>query len=148
MKTIIFSFCVMALMAFIPSGKTSENPGSAQISFEKDMHDFGTMKQGSDVSFKYIFTNTGDAPLIISDVKKSCGCTSPSWSKEPIAPGKSGFVVLAYDSKRVGPFNKSVVVSSNSAENPEFTLRFKGTIEVVEGNGAPVKNTENLLIEK
>lgn len=148
MKTIILSISVLAFMAFTPIKNNSKSIAAAEISFETDMHDFGTRKQGSDVSFKYIFTNTGDAPLVISEVKRSCGCTSPSWTKEPVAPGKSGFVVLEYDSKRVGPFNKSVIVSSNSAEHPEFTLRFKGTIEAVEGNGAPVKTTEGFPIEK
>jgi len=144
----IFSFCVIAFMAFTPADKSAKNTGAAEISFEKDMHDFGTMKQGSDVSYKYIFTNTGEAPLIISDVKRSCGCTTPGWTKEPVAPGKSGYVILAYDSKRVGPYNKSVSVISNSAEHPEVILKFKGVIEVVEGNGAPVKTTEGIPTDK
>ncbi|MFZ5554001.1 MAG: DUF1573 domain-containing protein [Bacteroidota bacterium] len=148
MKTMILSLFSVALMAFMPAPDNKKNIAAPQISFEHDMYDFGTRKQGSDVEHKYVFTNTGDAPLVITDVKRTCGCTTPNWTKEPVAPGKTGFIVLQYDSKRVGPFNKSVVVTCNDPEHPEITLKFKGTIEAFEGNGAPVKTTEGMPVDK
>ena len=79
-----------------------------EISFEKEIHDFGTFEQHGNGTYEFKFTNTGDAPLIISNSKGSCGCTVPVWPKEPIAPGASNVIKVKYDTKRVGAFNKSV----------------------------------------
>jgi hypothetical protein len=99
------------------------------ISFDKDTHDFGVVKEeDGKIKYDFQFTNTGGKPLIISDVKASCGCTSPAWSKEPILPGKTGFVSATYDpTNRPGPFNKSLTVISN-ATNPNMILYIKGEV--------------------
>ena len=78
-----------------------------EISFEKEIHDFGTFEQHGDGAYEFKFTNTGDAPLIISNSKGSCGCTVPVWPKEPIIPGESNVIKVKYDTKRIGAFNKS-----------------------------------------
>ena len=97
-----------------------------EISFEKEIHDFGTFEQHGDGNYEFKFTNTGDAPLIISNSKGSCGCTVPVWPKEPIAPGVSNVIKVKYDTKRIGAFNKSVTITSNAVTNPTQVIRIKG----------------------
>ena len=75
----------------------------------------------------FAFTNEGDAPLLITNVKTSCGCTVPSYSKEPILPGKSGELKIKYDTKRLGAFTKTITVTSN-AEGGNKILKIKGNI--------------------
>ena len=111
-----------------------------EISFEKEIHDFGTFEQHGDGNYEFKFTNTGDAPLIISNAKGSCGCTVPVWPKEPIAPGASNVIKVKYDTKRIGAFNKSVTITSNSVTNPTQVIRIKGKTLAVDGTSTtPVK---------
>ncbi len=101
----------------------------ATISFEKDVHDYGTFKEEAGKQ-KYVFkfTNTGSVPLILSNVKASCGCTTPVWTKTPIVPGQKGEISVAYDPKnRPGKFNKSITVFSN-ASTPTKVLRITGVV--------------------
>ena len=81
-----------------------------EISFEKEIHDFGTFEQNGNGTYEFKFTNSGDAPLIISNSKGSWGCTVPVWPKEPIAPGESNVIKVKYDTKRIGAFNKSITI--------------------------------------
>ncbi len=104
-----------------------ENPLQAEISFDTSIHDFGNWNQFEKCEYKFIYTNTGSAPLIISNVKSGCGCTIPYWTKEPVQPGEKGEITVKYDSKRVGSFNKSVRVYTNSGNEPVI-LRIKGII--------------------
>lgn len=128
-------------------GLSAQDALGPEISFEKDVHDFGTLKQHGDASTEFKFTNTGNQPLIISNARGSCGCTVPSWPKEPIAPGETGVIKVKYDSKRLGMINKSVTISSNATNQPTKVIRIKGKIEkapkeetmpVNESTGAPV----------
>lgn len=136
MKKIILSLSLLSLFAVSglaqEAAKTAtvapENPNQADIKFDKMTHDYGTMKQGGDGGCEFKFTNTGKEPLIISNCQGSCGCTVPSCPKEPILPGKSGVIKVHYDTKRVGPISKTVMVQSN-AKAGTVTLSIKGTIE-------------------
>lgn len=112
----------------------------AIIEFEKETHDYGTIKQNGNGVYEFKFTNTGTQPLMISNAKGSCGCTVPEWPREPIAPGQSGAIKVKYDTKRVGPFSKSVTLQSNAVNSPTKTIRIKGTVEEVAGGGLPVNN--------
>ena len=87
---------------------------TADIKFEKLVHDYGTIKQGANGDCEFTYTNTGKEPLIINNCQGSCGCTVPSCPKEPILPGKTGVIKVHYDTKRVGPISKSVTVNSNA----------------------------------
>jgi hypothetical protein len=91
--------------------------------------DFGKIQLNKPVTHEFRFTNTGDAPLVISSVQASCGCTVAEYSKDPIAPGAQGFVKATYNAAKVGVFTKSVTVNAN-AENNVVQLSIKG--EVVE----------------
>lgn len=100
----------------------------AVLNFEKMEHDYGMVEQGGNGECEFVFTNTGTEPLVIAKAKGSCGCTVPEWPKEPIAPGAKGSIKVKYDTKRVGPINKSVTIESNATE-PVTTLKIKGTVK-------------------
>ena len=98
------------------------------IKFEKETHEFGTVAEGVQATYQFKFKNTGNQPVIISNVQPSCGCTTPDWTKEPILPGKTGMVKAVYHSTgRPGAFHKSITVTSNAA-NPSQILFIKGTV--------------------
>lgn len=99
----------------------------AVIEFETEVVDYGTINQNSDGTRLFTFTNTGDTPLLITNVKASCGCTVPSYSKAPIMPGDSGELSINYDTKKLGAFTKTITVTSN-AEGGNKILKIKGNI--------------------
>ena len=99
----------------------------AVIKFKTEVIDYGTIEQHSDGTRAFYFTNEGDAPLLITKVKASCGCTVPSYSKAPIQPGESGEIEIKYDTKKLGAFTKTVTVTSN-AEGGNKILKIKGNI--------------------
>lgn len=97
---------------------------SAKISFETKEHNFGTIPEEiGNASCEFVFMNTGNTPLVLNKVTASCGCTTPSWTKEPVAPGKTGKVVVTYKAQgRPGAFHKSITVYSNSKDGAEMLL--------------------------
>ena len=103
-----------------------------EISFEKTVIDYGTVNKGDNGVREFIFRNSGNAPLIISNVKSTCGCTIPKKPEKPILPGESEKIQVKYDTKRVGFIRKSITVTSNAASSPTTILKIKG--QVVENN--------------
>ncbi|MFB1026651.1 MAG: DUF1573 domain-containing protein [Flavobacteriaceae bacterium] len=99
----------------------------AKIEFESETIDYGTIEKGSDGVRVFKFKNTGDAPLIVSDVKSSCGCTVPKKPTEPILPGENGEIEVKYDTNRVNPIRKTITVTSN-AVTQTVALKIKGTV--------------------
>lgn len=99
----------------------------AKIEFKTDVIDYGTIEKGSDGVRVFEFTNTGDAPLIISNVKSTCGCTVPKKPKGPIMPGETGQIEVKYDTNRVNPIRKTITVISN-ADTPTVALKIKGLV--------------------
>lgn len=116
---------LMALVAFI--GFTTQAQ-QAKITFEHDTIDYGTITKGSNGVRVFKFTNTGDAPLVITDVKSSCGCTVPKKPDGPVAPGASSSIEVRYDTNRVGPIRKTITVTSNASE-PMVALKIKGEVK-------------------
>lgn len=100
---------------------------TAKIEFKETTIDYGTIEKGADGVRVFEFTNTGDAPLIISSVKSTCGCTVPKKPEGPIMPGKTGVIEVKYDTKRVNPIRKTITVISN-ADTPTVALKIKGTV--------------------
>lgn len=113
---------------------------TAKIEFKTIEIDYGTIEKGADGVRTFEFTNNGDAPLIISNVKSSCGCTVPSWPKTPIMPGDSGEIKVKYDTNRVNPIRKTITVTSN-ADTPTVALKIKG--EVIDPSKTSVLNKKD-----
>jgi hypothetical protein len=106
----------------------SQSYAQGVLTFTKVNHDFATVAEGTQASYDFEFTNTGKAPVIISNVSASCGCTTPFWTKDPVLPGKKGKITASYNSAgRPGVFNKSITVVSN-AEPSTHILTIKGTV--------------------
>ncbi len=85
------------------------------MTFAENIHDFGTLVDGEVVTYKFKFKNTGNADLIISNASASCGCTIPSYPKEPIIPGGEGAIDVQFNSSgKVGTFDKNVTITSNT----------------------------------
>lgn len=114
------------LVSFISFGALAQDK-TAKIEFEQTTIDYGTIEKGADGVRVFKFKNTGDAPLIISNVKSSCGCTIPKKPNGPIMPGQTGEIEVKYDTKRVAPIRKTVTVMSN-ADTPTVALKIKGTV--------------------
>ena len=131
-KSILLSFVFILGLAVYTQAvespfKQVEKILSAAFNWEKTTHEFGQIPQGTPVEAVFEFTNTGDAPLIISNAKGSCGCTVPSYTKTPIAPGETGEVKAVFNAASMGAFNKTVTLTANT-ENPNTVLRIKGEV--------------------
>jgi hypothetical protein len=101
------------------------------ITVDKEVHDYGTIKKGDNGQCVFTVTNTGDAPLIITQCAGSCGCTVPKCETAPIMPKATSSITVQYDTQRVGPINKSVTINSNATNAPSKVVTIKGTIEDV-----------------
>lgn len=132
----IFFFFVLAL-GFSVATYAQATP---KMEFEAMEVDYGTIEQGADPYRVFTFTNTGDAPLIITNAKGSCGCTVPEVPQGAIAPGKTAEIKVRYDTKRVGPFTKRVTLTTNASAEP-IVLTIKGKVEPkpAEPAGVPAK---------
>jgi hypothetical protein len=125
MKKLYF---ILSLLATTFLGFAQDDANAPEIKFSTESIDYGTIKQDANGVRTFDFTNTGKAPLVISSATGSCGCTVPTYPKEPIMPGQKSKIEVRYDTHRVGPFSKTVTVNSN-AKVPTATLRISGTVE-------------------
>lgn len=128
MKKSILSLLVLAFAAMTSTAMAQEIRQGAVIEFEKDVHDYGEIDYAGDGTYSFKFSNTGTEPLLISKAKGSCGCTVPSWPKDPIAPGASAEIKVTYDTKRPGAISKSVTITSNAVNTPVKVIRIKGRV--------------------
>ena len=117
-----------------PSTAVAEQPldeAGPVITFETDVFNFGTITQGERREQVFTYTNTGTQPLIIFNVQTTCGCTAPSWTKDPILPGQTGEVKLVFNSTgKKGVITRTVNVQTNSITRASYPLRVKGTVQV------------------
>ncbi len=140
MKTIILSMSMLFGLFLAGTSAAQEVITGPQLTFAKETHDFGRVARGGAIVYSFEFKNTGNAPLLIINVSSPCGCTVADWPKEPIAPGAGGKIVVKYDSMRLGPINKSVLVRSNAGSDPERSLKIKGEVfdsKETGGTGSP-----------
>ncbi len=118
------------------AAKADKNSNGPEITFDKTVHDYGTVPYKGDGKCEFKFTNTGKEPLILTNVRSSCGCTVPKWPREPILPGQSEVIHVEYKTNRIGRINKTVTVQSN-AENSAVVLRIKGEVMKPEAQSTP-----------
>lgn len=128
-RTLNTSLVILFIIGLSMAPIKSIDNAMAIINFETEVIDYGTIIQNENGEKVFTFKNIGDAPLIISKVKTSCGCTVPKYSKEPINPGDSGELTIKYDTKRLGNFTKTITVISN-AEGGNKILKIKGNVIV------------------
>lgn len=147
MRKIFILLCIfISVNAFsqVAEKKDSINPNAPEIVFENESHDFGLLDKGAPCKTSFKFKNTGKEPLILSNVRASCGCTTPSWPKEPIAPGASSEIAVKYDSNRIGKFAKTITITSN-AKTATKVIKISGEIksppEIIE----PVKEESPMV---
>ena len=137
-----FLTACMMVFGFVAMTSAQDLTSGPSISIDKDVHDYGTISQGADGGCEFTVTNAGTDPLIISRCKGSCGCTVPKCDKDPVMPGATSVISVRYDTKRIGPINKSVTITSNATNEPTKVIRIKGKVEASDVNsteGAPLK---------
>lgn len=120
--------------------------GGPQLAVDKESHDYGTIPQGANGTCEFVVTNTGDAPLIITQCQGSCGCTVPKCDTAPIKPGEKSTITVKYDTNRTGAINKSVTITSNAVNAPSKVVTIRGTVEAaVATPTSPVKETSPMV---
>ncbi|MBM76841.1 MAG: hypothetical protein CL846_00010 [Crocinitomicaceae bacterium] len=144
MKKSILTLTWIFATAFLFSGTIAQENkavalGGAEISLDKEVHDYGKIEQHANGTCVFTVTNTGSEDLVISRCKGSCGCTVPECSTDPIAPGAKREIKVKYDTKRIGPINKSVTITSNAVNSPTKIVRIKGEIKAPNATATPVK---------
>lgn len=132
MKKSFFIFSLVVIYITLSCSQTPQSsvgqPDGAVIEFKTTEHDFGVIPQGGDGTYEFIFRNTGKAPLILSNVRSSCGCTVPEWPRNPINKGEEASIKVSYNTRITGGFSKSISVYSNAGEAP-VVLIIKGKVE-------------------
>jgi hypothetical protein len=158
MRNVIFSLSLVTLLGLVSCKENASSKINASnvevaaqrdeaakqlpvMTFDKSEHDFGTIEQGTPQETTFTFTNTGNAPLIITNATSSCGCTVPSYPKNtPIAPGESGELVVNFNGSGLNQVTKTITVTANT-ENASEILRIKAFINPKDGAAVkgPVK---------
>jgi len=146
MKKVILGLSALCLVAFTSckddakSKVNEENVAAAAerdatvgdfpvIAFEEEEHDFGNIINGTPVETVFKYTNTGKSPLVVSNIKSSCGCTVPEdWNKEPLAPGQTGHFTVKFNGKGANQVSKTITLTTNTEKGTE-TVRIKAFIE-------------------
>lgn len=109
-------------------GEEAQGADLDQPGEDAEVWDYGTIDHASTGYRFFKFENTGTSPLVISKAKGSCGCTVPTFSKEPILPGETSYIMVRYDTKRKGAFTKYVTLTTNIPDNPTTRLKITGTV--------------------
>lgn len=109
------------------------------LKFESEVHDFGTIPEGPSAEYEFVFTNAGNEPIIIQQARPSCGCTTPSWSKDPVLPGKTGSIKAVYSTQgRPNAFTKTISVVTNLGTK---VLTIKGNVEKAPASSVPANTS-------
>jgi len=124
MKKILMVLAVILGFAFTASAQDNEK---AEFKFNEEKHDFGKIPQGTPVTTVFEFTNIGKEPLILTEVRPTCGCTIADFTKTPVKSGEKGMIKITYNAAVASPFNKVIVVTSN-AKTPQKNLIIVGEV--------------------
>ena len=144
MKKLFTLFCAIAIAVVV----NAQPPATSQeaLSVKETAFDFGTIPQGKPVYHFFEVTNTGKDPMVISNVQTSCGCTTPEWSKEPIAPGATSKIRVGYNAAGEGHFEKYITIMYN--QNLSKQIRIMGTVWKAPAGSAPENSSISLLKQK
>ena len=124
--------------------KATKKTRTPQIQFNALIHDYGTIIEEDDGTCEFVFQNTGKEPLVLQNVYSSCGCTVPSWPKEPIMPGKKSAITVKYNTSRIGKIDKMITVISNASNTPRVELHIKGEVKAKTAVAYPEKESNPL----
>jgi hypothetical protein len=128
-STLLFAFAANAQTDKAAPAVPAENKNAADMVFESEEFNYGTIKQGESVTHEFTFTNNGKEDLIITNAQGSCGCTVPVWPKEPLKKGTKGTIKVTFNSAgKMGLQDKTVTITSNAKNSPRV-LHLKGTVE-------------------
>lgn len=145
MKTALLLLLITGFISV--QGQTAENkamaPDHASLLLEETTHDFGKIPQGRPVTYIFTIKNSGKDTLKLEDVRASCGCTTPEWSREPVAPGASGNLTVGYNAAAEGPFSKSVAIYYNGQQQKNITIT--GIVYKAAATPAPLNSSISLL---
>ena len=145
--TLIMSLFCLSFFA-LAQDATEASPNGAEITFVDETVDYGEVEYGSDGKRQFTFTNTGNEPLIITSCKGSCGCTVPKCPTEPILPGETANIDVKYDTKRPGPFTKTITIRSNAGSSSKI-VKIKGTVKPKPQEvTTPVKESSPVFIDQ
>ena len=161
LSTILIGFVVLAQrieevkkaepVVGIEEAKQEQNEATlsnSTIDFESKVVDYGILEHNADGEREFVFTNNGTEPLIIKNAKGSCGCTVPTWPREPIMPGETSKIGVKYATNRVGKFTKTITLTTNADKRPVI-LTIKGEVLAPEKEtGTPEKETKGSPLEK
>ncbi len=153
MKTIILAIfsSVLILGLDVPASGQSANDAAIKVTtpvedvlnLKETEHDFLTIPQGKPVYYSFDIINTGKTPLKLDDVHASCGCTTPEWSREPIAPGATAKIKVGYNAAAEGFFEKSISITYNTNQTKQ--IKIKGTVWKVPDGSAPANASVDFL---
>ncbi|WP_461451601.1 DUF1573 domain-containing protein [Mucilaginibacter sp.] len=118
---------ILAVIIGFASTAKAQDDQKPEFKFNEEKHDFGKIPQGTPVTTVFEFTNVGQSPLILADVRPTCGCTIADYTKTPVAPGAKGLIKITYNAAAAYPFNKTIVVTSN-AKTPQKFLVIVGEV--------------------
>lgn len=144
MKKLLLLFLVASVGLSLNAQNT--DPDTPKFKFETASIDYGTIERNADGLKVLKFTNVGKSPLIITNVKGSCGCTVPSTPKEPIMPGETGEISVKYDTNRIGLISRTITISSN-ADRPTIVIPVKGRV-TKESSLSVLEKKEKSMAEK
>jgi hypothetical protein len=146
----IFTLCFAIAAAFALNAQTTVSDQASTtpdvLSMKETDFDFGTIPQGKPVYHFFEVTNTGKTPMVISNVQTSCGCTTPEWSKEPVAPGGTTKIRVGYNAAAEGHFEKFITIMYN--QNLSKQIKIHGTVWRAPAGSAPENSSISLLKQK
>lgn len=141
MKRIFTLTLLMSFFAF--ASAQNANPAPEPLSLKESIYNFGKIPQGKPVYHYFEVTNTGNEPLVITNIQTSCGCTTPEWSKEPVAPGTTTKIKVGFNAAAQGPFDKYITIQYNKDQTKQ--VRISGEVWKAPDTPAPMNASIQLL---
>lgn len=136
------SLLILLAAFFFAGAQTTSTPDDV-LKLKETEHDFGKIPQGKPVYYNFEIVNTGKEPLKLDDVHASCGCTTPEWSREPIAPGATVIIKVGYNAAAEGAFTKPITITYNTNQTKKLTI--KGTVWKAPEGAAPANASVQFL---